>query len=133
VGIAVDVTWANQPGAPDEFTFELGEGPAISCGPNFHPKLHQVLVETAQELEIKHHIEALPRPGGTDAYAMQVSREGVPTAQVSIALRNMHTPVETVSTKDVVRTGRLLAAFAGRLDDTLLDDLVWDLGLDDGE
>jgi endoglucanase len=52
---------------------------------------------------------------------------------VSIALRNMHTPVETVSIKDVERTGRLLAAFVGRLDGTILDALVWDLGLDGDE
>jgi putative aminopeptidase FrvX len=133
IGVAVDVTWARQPGVPDEFTFELGDGPAICCGPNFHPRLYRTMVETAQALEMKYHVEALPRPGGTDAYVMQVSREGIPTAQVGIALRNMHTPVETVAIKDVERTGRLLAAFAGRLDSKLLDELVWDLGLDGDE
>jgi putative aminopeptidase FrvX len=58
VGIAVDVTWAKQPGTLDEYTFELGAGPTIGCGPNFHPKLGQALVETAKALECK----AAPMP-----------------------------------------------------------------------
>jgi endoglucanase len=133
LGIAVDVTWAKQPGTPDEYTFELGQGPTIPCGPNFHPKLHQALVETAEALEMGYHIEPASRPGGTDAYAIQITREGIPTALLGIPQRNMHTPVETVSVKDVERTGRLLAAFIARLDESFLDRLTWDLGVDDVE
>jgi endoglucanase len=130
IGIAVDVTFANQPGTAAEHTYELGKGPTIGCGPNFHPKLQKALVETARSLEISAPLEPVERPGGTDAYAMQISRAGIPTALLSIPVRNMHTPVETVAIKDVERTGRLLAAFIARLDETLLESLVWDLGLD---
>ena len=131
VGIAMDVTLAKQPGTPDEYTYELGKGPTIGCGPNFHPKLQDALVETAEKMEMSYHLEPAARPGGTDAYAIQVSREGIPAGLISIPLRNMHTPVETVSIKDVERAGRLLAAFIARLDGDFLDSLVWDLGLDD--
>ena len=54
VGIAIDVTWAKQPGTPDEYTYELGKGPTIGCGPNFHPKLQAALVETAEALEMSY-------------------------------------------------------------------------------
>jgi endoglucanase len=131
LGIAIDVTWARQPGTPDEHTFELGKGPAIGYGPNFHPKVQKALLETAKMLEMSHQLEPLPRVGGTDAYALQISREGVPTGQMCIPLRNMHTPVEIVSTKDVVRTGRLLAAFVSQLDGEFLAGLAFELGLDD--
>jgi endoglucanase len=131
VGIAIDVTWATQPGAPDEFTFELGKGPTIGHGPNFHPKLQQALIETAETLEMDYHLEPTTRPPGADAHAIQVSREGIPTGLVSIPVRNMHTPVETVAVKDVARVGRLLAAFITRIDEAFLDNLAWDLGLDD--
>ena len=131
VGIAIDVTWAKQPGTPDEYTYDLGKGPTIGCGPNFHPKLQQALVETAEKLEMSYHLEPAARPGGTDAYAIQVSREGIPAELISIPQRNMHTPVETVSIKDVERSGRLLAAFIAGLDGDFLDSLVWDLDLDD--
>jgi endoglucanase len=133
VGIAIDVTFAKQPGTPDEQTFELGKGPTISCGPNFHPKVHEALVETAKALEMSYHIEPAARVGGTDAVALQISRAGIPTGLLSIPLRNMHTPIETVSTVDIQRTGRLMAAFVSRLDSDFLDNLVWDLDLDDEE
>jgi endoglucanase len=131
VGIAVDVTFAKQPGTPEEHTYELGKGPTIGCGPNFHPKLQEALVDTARTLEISVPLEPMERPGGTDAYAIQISREGIPTALLSIPLRSMHTPVETLAVKDVERTGRLLAAFIARLDETFLESLIWDLGLED--
>jgi putative aminopeptidase FrvX len=131
VAIAVDVTWARQPSTPDEYTYELGKGPTIGCGPNFHPKLQEALVETAKSLEMSVHLEPLTRPGGTDAAVMQVSRAGIPSALLSIPLRNMHTPVETVSINDIERVGRLIAAFVARLDERFLNSLVWDLGLDD--
>jgi endoglucanase len=131
LGIAIDVTWAKQPGTADEYTYELGGGPTIGCGPNFHPRLVDALVETAKSLEMGHHIEPLTRPGGTDAAAMQMAREGIPVALLSIPQRNMHTPVETASMVDVERVGRLLAAFISRLDDAFLDSLIWTLDLDD--
>jgi putative aminopeptidase FrvX len=133
VGIAIDVTFGKQPGTPDEYTYELGKGPTISCGPNFHPALQQALVETAKALEMGYQIEPAARVGGTDAVAIQIAREGIPTALLSIPLRSMHTPVETVAVKDVERVGRLLAAFIGRLDDEFLAGLAWDLGLDEEE
>jgi tetrahedral aminopeptidase len=131
IGIAVDVTWAKQPGAPDEYTFELGQGPTIGCGPNFHPKLQLALTQAAEGLELSHHLEPAARPGGTDAAAIQISREGIPAALISIPLRNMHTPLETVSGRDVERVGRLLARFISQLDASFLDSLTWDLGLED--
>jgi putative aminopeptidase FrvX len=131
VGIAIDVTWAKQPSTPDEYTYELGKGPTIGCGPNFHPKLQQALVDTAKALEMSFHLEPLTRAGGTDAAVMQVSREGIPAGLICIPQRNMHTPVETVSVKDVERAGRLLAAFISRLNGDFLASLAWDLDLGD--
>jgi endoglucanase len=131
LAIAIDVTWANQPGAPEEYTYELGKGPTIGCGPNFHPKLQKALVEAAKSLEMSYHLEPAARPPGTDARAIQVSREGVPCALICIPLRNMHTPVETASASDIERVGRLLSAFVHRLDEGFLANLAWDLGLED--
>jgi endoglucanase len=133
VAIAIDVTWAKQPGTQDEYTFDLGKGPTISCGPNFHPKLQEAMVAAARRLEMPHHVEPAARPGGTDAYAIQISREGIPTGLISIPVRNMHTPVETVAVKDVERVGRLLAETVAHLDGDFLASLAWDLDQDDEE
>jgi endoglucanase len=131
IAVAVDVTFARQPGVPDERTFELGKGPTISRGPNFHPGLTQALFDTAKQLELPVQTEVAARVGGTDAVALQISREGIPTGLVSLPIRNMHTPVETIAVKDIDRAARLLAGFAGRADAAFLDNLAYDLGLDE--
>ena len=121
VGIAIDVTFGDQPGVPEAETVEMGKGPAIAFGPNVHPKLYETLVEVAQELEIPYQVEPIPGRSGTDAWAIQVTREGIPTALLSIPLRYMHTSVETVSLKDVERTGRLMAGFIVGLDEGFME------------
>jgi endoglucanase len=127
VSIAVDVTQAEGPGVSREEAMALDKGPAIGYGPNNHPGLHRALVESAKAIELRYQVEPMPRGGGTDAWAMEVVRAGVPTAVVCIPLRNMHMPVELVAVSDVERTGRLLAEFAGRLDDKFIEKyLAWD-------
>lgn len=115
VGIAIDVCHGDMPGVDTET--ELDKGPAIAVGPNIHPKLFDALVETARQNDMPYQVEPNPGPTGTDAWAIQVSRSGVPTALVSIPLRYMHNPVETISLGDVRRIGRLLALTIARLDE----------------
>jgi len=123
VGIAIDVGFGAAPGQPEGVSIEMDKGPAIAYGPNIHPQVHEKLVETARALEIPHQIEAIPGPTGTDAWAIQVTREGVPTGLLSIPLRYMHTSVETLVIRDIERTGRLLAGFISRLDEAFLEAL----------
>lgn len=116
LALAVDVTFADQSNYSDERTFAIGEGPAIAMGPNFHPHIVERLKKTADAIEIPYHIEPTPGRSGTDAWAIQVSREGVPTGLLSIPARYMHQPVEVVAARDVERTARLMAAFAAELE-----------------
>ena len=53
---------------------------------------------------------------GTDARSIQITRAGIPTGLVSVALRYMHTPTEVVCLDDMEATVRLLARFAQDLD-----------------
>ncbi len=126
VGIALDVTFGSQPGVSDAETMELGKGPAIAFGPNIHPAVFERLRSTAQAHEIPYQVEPIPATTDTDAWAMQVTRAGIPTGLVSIPLRSMHTSVETVSVKDVERAGRLLAYFIAGLDEAFLHALRLD-------
>jgi endoglucanase len=124
VAIAIDVTFAQQPGASQDDTFPIGKGPTIGIGPNFHPALHQALVDAAKAQEIPYQVEPVPGSSGTDAWAIQTSCEGVPTALLSIPERYMHSPVEVISVKDVERTGRLMAHFIAALAPDFLDTLT---------
>jgi endoglucanase len=126
LAVALDVTFAKHPGVPKEGTFPLGEGPAIGIGPNFHPQLVKRLKEVAEAREIPYHMDPIPGRSGTDAWAIQVTRDGVPTALVSIPVRYMHQPVETLAAQDVERAGRLLAAFVAELEAGFLEELSWD-------
>jgi len=125
VAIAIDVTFGEQNGVSDAHTVGMGKGPAIGVGPNFHPELVKALVDTASKLEMPYQIEPTPGASGTDAWPIQVAREGIPTALLSIPLRYMHTPVETVSLRDIERTGKLMAAFIAHLDDEFVKTLTF--------
>jgi putative aminopeptidase FrvX len=127
LAVALDVTFGKQPGVPDVDGVPLGEGPVISVGPNFHPGVVTRLKEVAEAREIPYQLEPAPGRSGTDAWAIQVTREGVPTALISLPLRYMHQPVETLDTRDVERAARLLAAFVAGLEADFLDKLTLDL------
>jgi endoglucanase len=126
IALVVDVTWAKGPGASDWSTFPLGKGPTLCMGPNVHPALFKALKELADRLEIPYAQEYAPRHTGTDAYATQVTAEGIPSAVIGIPLRYMHTPVEIVALKDIGRAGRLLAEFIAGLGPDFMDKIGWE-------
>ena len=126
LAVAVDVTFGASPGSPGYKTYPLGKGPTLGWGPNIHSGLHKAFKKLADRLEIPYAVEVMPRHSGTDAYALQVTAQGIPTMVLSIPLRYMHTAVEMVALKDVNRAGRLLAEFAASLDEEFMDTLSWD-------
>jgi endoglucanase len=126
IAVAVDGTFAKGPGADGWRTHPMGQGVGLCMGPNMHPYLHKKLTDLATRLEIPWFLDVTSAHSGTDAYPMQVSAEGIPTALVEFPLRYMHTPVEAVSLKDIRRTGRLLAEFIASLESDFLETITWD-------
>ncbi len=129
LAIAVDVTHGAGP-ASKEFadqTYPLGGGPALGLGPNIHPGLHAALKAAADRAGMMPYtVEPMPAHSGTDAFAIQVAREGIPTMVVSLPLRNMHTPVEVVALQDVTRVGTLLTEFIAGLDADFVNTLSFE-------
>jgi tetrahedral aminopeptidase len=124
VGIATDVGHAMDfPGADKKKVgdVKLGGGPIIARGANINPKVFELLVQTAKDLEIPYQIEAAPSGTGTDANAMQISRAGMATGLISVPLRYMHTPCEVMDLNDIENTARLMAGFCERV----TPDLDW--------
>ena len=118
VGVAVDVTHATDyPGISKKTVgdIKLGGGAVIARGPNINPRVFDLFIEAAEANNIPYQIEAIPRGTGTDANAIQLTRAGVATGLISIPLRYMHTPVETMEFSDVDAIIRLITAFAERL------------------
>jgi len=113
--IVLDVTHATD--APGIEVKELGKhplgsGPVVTRGSTIHPRLFELLYDTATAQEIPFTVEASARATGTDADAVHLARAGIPTALVSIPLRYMHSPVELVALEDVHAAARLIAAAA---------------------
>ena len=118
IGIALDVTIASDvPGASEsDYVTKLGEGVAIKIKDSAsvsNPKLVRFLRKLAEERDIPYQLEILPR-GGTDAGALQLTKEGVAAVTLSIPTRYVHSVVECVHPRDVEATIELLAAFLER-------------------
>jgi endoglucanase len=128
LALAIDVTFGDTPGQSSDQTVEMDKGPAIGWGPNLHPGIVKHLRDAAEALEIPTLTEPLPGNSGTDAWALQVTREGIPTGLLSIPIRYMHSAVEMVVLSDIDRTARLVAACIARLDANTLARLADELG-----
>lgn len=118
VGVAVDVTHATD--TPDidktqEGDIKLGGGPVVYRGPNMNHGVVERLRRVAEKKEIPVQWGAIGRGTGTDANAIQLSRDGVAAGLISIPNRYMHSAVEVISLDDIDRAADLLAAFAASL------------------
>ncbi len=114
VGIAVDVCHASDtPGNEKKQLGEvkLGAGPVLFRGPNINPRVFEQLESAAQRLNIPVQVRGVPRATGTDANAIQISRDGVATALIGIPNRYMHSPVEVVHLNDLNDAARILVEF----------------------
>lgn len=109
--IAVDVTHARTPDGPKEETFPAGKGTVIGIGPNITRWMSDRLIKKAEENGIPWLPEVMTGHTGTNAWGVQTAREGIPTAVVSLPLKYMHSPVETLDLADLEATASLLAAF----------------------
>lgn len=113
--VAVDVTHGKTPDGPADKTFELGGGPAIGVGPNMTRWMTERMIDKAREHSIPYQLEIMSGHTGTNGWEMQISREGVATSVLSLPLKYMHTPVETLSLADMEGVAQLLAAFTENL------------------
>jgi len=119
LAVVVDVTHATDaPGVdPGELgKHGLGDGPVITRGAIVSRPLNDLLDAAAAAEGIDCTTEVSGGATHTDADAMHLSRAGIPTAIVSIPLRYMHSPVETVELADVEGVIALIAAMALRLE-----------------
>ena len=109
--VTLDVTHAGTPDAKKSETMELGAGAAIAVGPNMSRTMTDLMREAARRRGIPHQIEVIAGQSGTNAWAIQVSRQGVATALLSIPVKYMHTPVETMALGDAESAVDILEAF----------------------
>lgn len=104
MAIACDVTFATDyPGVNTNKygDIKLDGGPVLAKGAPINIKINALLEKSAKEKNMAVQYELTPRMTGTDADRMRLTGIGVPISLVSLPLRYMHSPVETVSLKDI--------------------------------
>ena len=122
VGIAVDVGFATDTPSLASAKKQIGEadmgkGPIVGRGPNISPKLFRLFQAAADANKIPYQTQAYPRPTGTDARAIQITRGGVAAGLVSLPSRYMHSPSEIVNLDDIENAARLIAHTIANIDD----------------
>jgi endoglucanase len=122
VGIAVDVGFTTDTPTLDSEKKKIGEaymgkGPILTRGPNISPKVFSLLTSAAQTNGIPYQAKGFPRPTGTDARAIQITRAGVAAGLVGIPSRYMHSPSEIVHLDDIENAARLIAHAIAVIDD----------------
>jgi endoglucanase len=114
VGVAVDVCHATDTPGNDKKQLgeiKLGAGPVLFRGPNINPRVFEELEAAARRAAVPYQVRGVPKATGTDANAIQISRDGVATGLIGIPNRYMHSPVEVVHLDDLDHAARLLAEF----------------------
>lgn len=116
LGIAIDVTIANDyPNAP-EGSNTLGEGTAIKVSDGSvicNEYLVSEMVNCCKENNIKYQLDVIDG-GGTDAGAINRSNFGVRASGISVATRYVHGPNAFVNMKDVEASIELLSRYVNR-------------------
>ncbi|MBI5254043.1 MAG: M42 family metallopeptidase [Euryarchaeota archaeon] len=115
IAIALDVAPAGDfPGVKEEEShLKVGSGPVITIadasgrGLITHPTVKNLLIRTAEKYKIPYQLE-VGEGGTTDASAIHLTREGIPSGVVSIPTRYIHSPVEVASLKDIENAVKLV-------------------------
>jgi putative aminopeptidase FrvX len=116
LAVAIDVTATGDTPEAHPMGVVLGAGPAIKVmdrGTVVQPAIKQLLIDTAEAAGVRYQLEVLEF-GHTDAYGIQMTREGVPSGVVSIPSRYLHTTSQMVDYGDVTGAVALLEALLSR-------------------
>ncbi len=118
--VAVDVTHGKTPDSSVEHTCLLGGGPAIGVGPNMTRWMTERMKAKANLHDIPVQYEVMAGATGTNGWDMQIAREGIATSVISLPLKYMHSPVETLDMNDIESVALLLASFIENLGEEAL-------------
>ncbi len=116
VALAIDVAPATDfPGGETaNVEVKLGKGPAITIadasgrGLIASKKILEWLKTAGEKAEVDFQLE-VTEGGTTDATAIHLTKEGIPSGVVSVPARYVHTPVEVVDLRDVEATVKLVS------------------------
>lgn len=106
--IAVDVGFGDNMGVEEDKCQKLGQGPQIGFSPVLSSKITEKLCSIADKKGVSYMRDVCGGRTYTNADNIFSALCGIPCGLVSIPLRSMHTPVETVDFSDIEMTADLI-------------------------
>lgn len=108
--MVADVTHAVMPGDSNKEP-KMGAGVSVTLSPITNRRLSQMLISAAREKDMNIQKETVTRHTGTNTMSVNLVRGGVPTVDVGLPLKNMHTYNEVVSVNDAKSLSELIKIF----------------------
>ena len=114
LALALDVTIAGDVPGVREFdtSVKMGKGPALTISDSgliTHPKVLRWLLDSAEQEKIPFQLET-GLMGSTDAARISLTRQGIPSGNISIPTRYIHSPVGMLNLKDIENSAKLTVA-----------------------
>ncbi|MBM7660595.1 endoglucanase [Bacillus mesophilus] len=130
IGFGVDVGIAGDtPGVSEkEALSKMGKGPQIilyDASMVSHKGLRDFVTDTADELGIPYQFESIAG-GGTDAGAVHMTANGVPSLAITVATRYIHSHAAMLHRDDYEHAVKLITEVIKRLDADKVKELTFD-------
>lgn len=109
--MVVDVNLGRTPDTKKSETVVMGKGPSITRSAIVDRKLTKMTEDAATRAEIPWQVSVAPINTGTNTSALHLVKNGVPTVDVGVPLRAMHTYVEMMDMKDARWLSDLIRVF----------------------
>ena len=109
--MVIDVNLGKTPDTPKNETVEMGGGASFTICPVTDRKMTKMLLDEAKEKEIKTQICVTGGSTGTNTPAVNLAKEGIPTVDVGLPLKSMHTCSEVLELADAESVSALVALF----------------------
>lgn len=130
IAFALDTgTAGDTPGmTAKEADSKLGNGPQIilyDASMVAHKGLRDFVIGVAEELAIPYQLTVIPG-GGTDAGSQHVTRNGVPSLAITVAVRYLHSHTSIIHEEDYANTIKLVTEVVKRLDWETVNKIKFD-------
>jgi len=109
--IIIDVSFGFTPNCDKEKCGEMTKGAMIGVSPILDKQMREKLINLAQENNIPYQLEVMNGLTSTDADVVTITETGIKTALVSIPIKYMHTPIETVYLNDIKAVSDLITEY----------------------
>lgn len=108
--IVVDTTFSVGPGIKNIYG-RLGDGPMVGISPFLSQNLSNTLIDIAKKNRLPYQLEVMGGETGTNVDRLTTVLHSRKPALLSIPIKYMHSPIETVDLNDIKSTAKLITEF----------------------